>query len=49
LHLRRLEELVEQVGDAHREQSRDVTCAANVEPAQPPCETRLFEEVARAT
>ena len=38
LHLRRREALVEQVGDAHREQARDVADAADVEPAQRPRE-----------
>ena len=48
LHLRRREELVEQVGDAHREQARHVGGAVDAETAELPRELQLVDEVARA-
>ena len=46
VHLRRLEVLVEQVGDARREQAGDVADGAHVETAHLPRELGLLEQVA---
>ena len=48
LHLGRLEPVVEQVGDAHREQPGRVTDLAHVEPTHAPGELELVLEVAGA-
>ena len=46
-HLRRLEPVVEQIGDAAREQAGDIRDAGNAQPAQLPCEPALVHDVAR--
>ena len=47
LHLRRLEVLVEEVGDARREEPGDVADRADVEASQLQGEASLIEEIAR--
>ncbi len=46
-HLRRLEVVLEQVGDAHREEPGDVRCATDAEAPQPPGQRSLGGEIGR--